>query len=82
MLWVRMNTGKRNPLDAEPVAEGDVAIAMIEAGGGGEPPTTIEFAVKLGGEVLEEARAEGAALRTSHFATCPDAERFRTRRAA
>lgn len=62
MRWVETSAGRRMPLDPDPSSAGNV---VIEADGKARvlPP-------------VEAARYTGEKF-TSHFATCPDAARFR-----
>lgn len=65
VIFLLMNTGNTMPIDPGPVPNGNIV-------------------VELGvGRVLKKADArppEGTALFRSHFATCPDAARFRHKR--
>ena len=65
MIWVKMQSGKSNPLDAEPVENGTIC---INDNGIGEV---------LKGEDLTLARAVKKPLYVSHFATCPNAKKHR-----
>lgn len=62
--------GKQAILDVDPSPAGNVALELEEGG---------HVARTLGGEELEKARAAGAILYTSHWATCADAASFRNR---
>ena len=64
--WVKMESGKRNPLDPLPAAKGNIALEGDGSRG-----------VVLTGDELERARQEGEALFLSHFATCPFAGEHR-----
>lgn len=66
ILWVKMASGKLNPVDAEPVASGNV---VIDEDGQG---------VVLKKDLFD-APATGPRY-VSHFATCPDAAKFRKRK--
>lgn len=68
--WVKMESGKRNPLDAEPTAKGNV----IVEGGAGQ-----ERGVVLSGDELAHARETREPLYLSHFASCPYAATHRRR---
>lgn len=76
IVWVMTLSGKRMPVDAAPVGDGNVVIAMGDPKA--NPPTF--FGIQLSG-LTELARAEavkaGVPLRKSHFATCPNAEAHR-----
>lgn len=72
MLWCVTTGGKHNPLDPEPTDEGNVILLPVPGVG----PT----AITLHGSTLEAARKGDAVLRTSHFATCPDASEHRKER--
>lgn len=65
--WVEMPSGKKNPVDAEPVEGGNVIIEVDE-----EKQCT--------GRVLndpEARRKHGGPFYRSHFSTCPDAKKFK-----
>lgn len=70
ILWCKTTSGKRMPLDSEPtkaglfVIEGDPKIDADEEGG----PLARKASPGYWGEKY-----------TSHFATCPDADRWRKR---
>ena len=74
--WALTNNGKRTLLDAECSDQGNTVLLMVPVAG--DP---VSIAVVLGGEVLEKARDGGATLRTSHFATCPNADQHRKKAA-
>lgn len=67
IFFAKTPAGKAIPLNAEPDPAGNVALRD-------------GLAVVLGGEALAAARATGEELRTSHFADCPAAARFRKAR--
>ena len=60
--WIRnARTGKLAPIDVDPVPDGNVLVDDV-----------------YGERVYRVVRApRGALLRTSHFATCPDANEWR-----
>ena len=62
-----VGTGRPNPLDPEPIVQGNVQIA--EDGRG----------VPLSKSDAAAARARGDTLYLSHFATCPDRQQWRDR---
>lgn len=66
VLWCVYPTGKRSPLDALPHPEGTVQ----------RFDPTLSAKVLTGTE-LATARANGARLHRSHFATCPNAAEHR-----
>lgn len=69
IVWAVTDRGKRMPVDADPSpADGNIKLSVRYTGP--EPLAT----------VLSAAARFGLTLRTSHFATCPDADRFRRRR--
>lgn len=70
--WVLMDSGKRNPLDPEPSAKGNVVLD-------GESHLGETRGVVLTGDELEHARAQRQALYLSHFATCPYADIHRNK---
>lgn len=60
IIWVKMkNTGKANPVDAEPSDKGNLEISNGEG-------------VVLSKSGAVGFRAAGGKLHLSHFATCPD----------
>lgn len=70
--WVKMlKSGKLNPVDAEPTANGNM-IAYDSPDGG--PDMIGEVLSK---DKLAEKYEEGELLFTSHFATCPGAGQHR-----
>jgi hypothetical protein len=74
ILWVKMlKSGKLNPVDAEPVANGNVFILV-------EPDLSIDpsakpMAIVLDKESLAKMHEDGELLFCSHFATCKTATR-------
>lgn len=74
MLWVTFPSGKRNPLDAEPSAAGNIVVYEHEAPNG----EVWRCALLLSNEELvREAREAGIPLYLTHFKTCPDADEHR-----
>jgi len=72
---VSESTNKRMPLDYRPSLDGNIALRD------GEDPFGDRYARVIGNrEVLDQMRAEGASLYTSHFATCPNAKQHRSKR--
>jgi len=69
-LWVETEKGKKNPLDAEPNPLGNVVIVKRAADGK-------EIAKTLGPWLGDEYH--DLPHYTSHFATCPQASRWRKR---
>ena len=63
ILWVQLRSGKKMPLDYVPSVDGNI---IVENG----------FARVLGAVELS-ARPAGERRHTSHFATCPQAAKFR-----
>lgn len=72
ILWAVTPKGKRAPLDAEPTKEGN--IRLEERGPGATP-----IAHYLSGLELLAAQKAGELLHLSHFATCVDANNWRTK---
>jgi hypothetical protein len=71
VLWVEMAfTGARNPLDAVPDQQQGNVYVLNSGKGKGK-------GLVLSGPLLEAARAHGVDVHTSHFATCPDSDRWR-----
>lgn len=71
ILWAHTRDGKRIPLDAVPSPAGNVYL---------NESATFARASVLSGALLEAARSAGEKLRTSHFATCPQAGEWRRKR--
>jgi hypothetical protein len=63
IVWATTGGGKRMPVDAEPVADGNVELSPVN----GNPVAT----------VLDAPSLIPGALRRSHFVTCPDAGAWR-----
>lgn len=69
VTWVTLPSGKTMPLDAEPAADGNVA--LLSAG---------RAIVLTAGELSEERQLMPPFRRKlyrSHFSTCPQAKQFR-----
>lgn len=65
IIWAITTAGKRMPVDVEPNSAGTVALSHRHDG-------------QVGADTLPVARRFGRTdLRTSHFATCPFANRHR-----
>jgi hypothetical protein len=67
ILWAETVKGRRIPLDAQPAHDGN--IRLEERG---------QYVTPLA--IIVTGRVEGVTLYKSHFATCPDAENFRSKR--
>jgi len=67
MIWAITESGKRNPFDAEPSPKGNSALAL---GADGIVRSRVVPKDQRAGMFSEP-------LYLSHFATCPEAERFR-----
>jgi hypothetical protein len=68
IIWaIHERTHKRHPVDAEPTPAGDLALTK-------QHNETVTYRV-----LKPEARFGRKDLRTSHFATCPNADQHRTR---
>lgn len=65
IIWAVTNTGKAIPIDAQPVANGNVV--LFDGPGSGK-------VLALFGK---KAQAGATELYASHFATCPASEHFR-----
>ncbi len=70
IYWALTEAGKRMPVDADPSPAGTCVLTLEDRG--------LRVAV-LTDHALDFARRNGRALRTSHFATCPDAAGWRGR---
>jgi len=68
IIWATSSGGKRMPVDAEPVPDGNVELTL-------QPGAFVGpvAAVLTGPSLFEKP------LRTAHFTTCPDAEQWRRR---
>lgn len=66
--WAILPTGKLMPLDAQPVADGNIAARRDDRG------DLVARVLKVG-----EQPADGERRGTSHFATCPNAAAHRRR---
>lgn len=79
ITWTLTENGKRMPIDAEPVAEGNIEIVGETrrhlADGGTETTPVIRVLKKGEGDTLPGLSAPSRYV--SHFATCPDAGKFR-----
>lgn len=70
LRWAKTGVGKRIPLDAEPVANGNIRLGLI----GG-----IEYAIVLPPADIACCQVDGLPLYVSHFATCPNSAQHRRR---
>lgn len=70
IIWCVSENGRRAPVNADPVTDGNVFIYLQD----GEP-----IAQVLTKEKRARAVELGTQLRTSHFATCPNAQARRRR---
>lgn len=68
VVWGTLPSGKRMPVDPEPVAGGNVVVVS-----GNDGP---ELQV-LNRDQVQKRRNLGLRARTSHFATCPQAKAHR-----
>jgi hypothetical protein len=71
--WAKTLNGKAMPLDAEPNSAGNITLKETD------DPRAPQARV-LAGADLFDARAAGTTLYLSHYATCPDGEKWRRRR--
>lgn len=80
ILWVETESGRRMPLDPEPMEDGSIIIHM----GPNHQQKASEIAhIETAEEAAARSKATEPAARTayvSHFVTCPDAARWRRRR--
>lgn len=67
IIWAVTTNSKSMPVDAAPTADGNVWLS-------GSPQAPIARVLTAGDQPFDNP----ADLRTSHFATCPDAGRWRT----
>lgn len=79
ILWAVTPSGKFMPLNPEPDrAKGNVQ--LVDNPGGRAPIARVVASGGLFDEQKQDAWGAGE-LYVSHFTTCPDADRFRSRRA-
>ena len=72
MLFAVTPQGRRQVVDYRPSAEGNILV--LQPSGWGDL-----LSIVLSGDGLERARQRQMDLRLDHHATCPDADRFRSR---
>lgn len=71
IIWALTPTGKRMPIDAEPVDGGNIILHQpVERGG--SPTCTV-----VGKRVQPSLFGDDGPRHTSHFATCPNASHHR-----
>jgi len=70
IVFVRTTAGGRMPLDLEPHESGNVLVAYSYP----DPPSGF---VLTSDDVLAWAHGQGVRLYRSHFASCPDADKWR-----
>lgn len=70
IFWVRTTHGGRMPLDALPLEAGTILVALAQRGE--------LLGIVLPPERLHWARDLDVPLFRSHFASCPDAEKWRS----
>jgi hypothetical protein len=74
IVWAGTLKGKRMPLDRQPDPdEGDYLVAAAKSPNGALLAIRI---TNLNGKAREAAKRHGVQLRTSHFGTCPDREKW------
>ena len=66
--WAVTDNGKRIPLDAEPRDDGNVHIY-----------NRVAYVLDVNGAAIVEHRRSGDSLYVSHFATCKDAPKWRSK---
>ncbi|QOV99541.1 hypothetical protein [Rhodococcus pyridinivorans] len=74
IVWVKTRRGKNLPLDPEPTQDGNVLVHFPLRSG------PVADVLKDDGH-LAAMRAQRVPLYTSHFKTCPDAGKWRNRKA-
>ena len=74
MIWCVSTNGKKMPLDADPDEDG--TFLLVESPDNGDLLAVFH---KRALEYMSQRELEEALRYTSHFATCPDADRFRRR---
>jgi len=80
LVWAATSTGKRAPFDAEPTLTGNTVLVHRTVG---EAPIA-RTATKEEQATRDDERLQLAqrVLFLSHFSTCPDAAKYRKRKAA
>lgn len=73
LRWAKTLNGKAIPLDAEPTSAGNIVLHDTR------DPRSPQARVLAGADLLD-ARSEGTTLWLSHYATCPDSQKWRRRR--
>lgn len=79
IFWaISSTTGKRVPIDAEPVPDGHLHLfaKLVD----GEVVLTSHMGTKTSDPKVREAKARGQKRYMSHFATCPVGKKFRKKR--
>lgn len=67
VIWCRLQPiGAVTPIDAEPCEHGNIALSMVKG--------------EVIGRVLKKGEEYPHPRRTSHFATCPQAKQWRTKK--
>lgn len=75
IVWTRTVTGKRMPVDADPVSVEDGGVQLLD-------PESDEPQAEVLGYTLRAIRWQmGITFYRTHFASCPDAAKFRRARA-
>lgn len=72
VIWARTEAGKKMPVDATPVRHGNIVLA-VEKHDAENDPLAITFSEPLD---------DGNDRFVSHFATCPNAPEWRSKRAS
>jgi hypothetical protein len=73
IIWVKTETGKAIPLDAEPTEGGNIIISVL---GDGVEVAHVETVIETKARLACPIPAGRTAF-LSHFATCPEAKKWR-----
>jgi hypothetical protein len=74
ILWAMTASGKRMPMDPDPVATGTFALTLDD------PPTAIHAPATVPAGTVRLGADGFPARFTSHFATCPNASQHRRKK--
>jgi hypothetical protein len=71
IAWAFTPRGKRMPIDADPHPAGNVVVSVADSG---------RLECRVLSRIEVSLQPDDVELYRSHFATCPDAQRFRDRK--
>lgn len=75
IVWAKTLAGRSMPVDTDPDPEGNLLLVEVDE--------DVKAVISISGlteEARQAAQRVGVVLRTSHFATCPDATMWRRER--